>query len=109
MKREEILTLGFEDLESRALEIAEESKTAEDEETVEALNEELETIEERKLQLNQELEERAKKIDEIQKGAGEIIEKEERKAETMTNLEVRNSKQYIEAYANYIKTGKTKK
>lgn len=106
MKREEILTLGFEDLESRALEIAEESKTAEDEETVEALNEELEAIEERKLQLNEELEERAKKIEEIQNGAGAIIEKTERNAETMTNLEVRNSKQYIEAYADYIKTGK---
>lgn len=106
MKREEILTLGFEELESRALEIAEESKNAEDKETVEALNEELETIEERKLQLNQEIEERAKTIEEIQRGAGKILEKEERTTELMTNIEVRNTPQYIEAFANYIKTGK---
>ena len=106
MTREEIMILGFEDLEKRAMEIAEESKTAEDKETVEALEEEVEAIEERKLQLNQEIEERAKKIEEIQKGAGELLEKEERKAETMTNIELRNTPKYIEAYAEYIKTGK---
>ena len=43
----------------------------------------------------------------VAEGEGETIktiETEERKI--MTNEEVRNSKEYIEAYANYIKTGK---
>ena len=44
----------------------------------------------------------------VAEGAGETIktiEKEEREIK-MTNEEIRNSKEYIEAYANYIKTGK---
>lgn len=44
----------------------------------------------------------------VAEGAGETIktiEKEERENK-MTNEEIRNSKEYIEAYANYIKSGK---
>ena len=106
MTREEIRTLGFEDLEKRALEIAEELA---DEETpaeiVEDRNEELEAIEERKLELKNEVEERKATIEKIIDGEGKEIEvkTEER---TMTNKEVRNSREYIEAFAKYIKTGK---
>ena len=42
-------------------------------------------------------------------GAGEIIkEVKEERVEKMTNEEVRNSKAYVDAYANYIKTGSDK-
>ena len=42
-------------------------------------------------------------------GAGEVIkEVKEERVEKMTNEEVRNSQAYIDAYANYIKTGSDK-
>ena len=42
-------------------------------------------------------------------GAGEVKKEiKEERAKTMTNEEVRNSKAYIDAYANYIKTGSDK-
>jgi len=107
MTREEIKNLGFEELEKRALEIAEEVEARDDEEleaTEEEVKEELEAIEERKEELEQEAEERAKKIEEIRKGHGDVIEKQEER--TKTNMEVRNTQAYIDAYANYIKTGK---
>ena len=104
MTREEIMTLGFEELETRASEIAAETAEA-DAETIEKLNNELEAIEERKLGLNREVEERKQTIEEVLEGKGTEIEPiiEERKV--MTNKEVRNTKEYVEAYANYIKTG----
>ncbi len=104
MTREEIKTLGFEELENRATEIAAETAEA-DAETIEKLNDELEAIEERKLELNKEVEERKKAVEDVLEGKGKEIEPiiEERK--TMNNKEVRNTKEYIEAYANYIKTG----
>lgn len=107
MTREEIKNLGFEELEKRSLEIAEEVEARDDEEleaTEEEVKEELEAIEERKEELEQEAEERAKKIEEIRKGRGNVIEKQEER--TKTNMEVRNTQAYIDAYANYIKTGK---
>lgn len=106
MTHEEIRTLGFEDIEKRALEIAE---TLSDEETpaetVEELNEELNAIEERKIELNKEVEERKATIEKVIEGKGKEIEviTEER---TMKNKEIRNSHEYVEAFAKYIKTGK---
>lgn len=103
MTKEEINVLGFEDLEKRSAEIAEETKEA-DAEKLGELNEELDNIESRKKVLTIEVEETRKKAEEVANGRGEVIE--ERKDNTMTNEEVRNSKEYIEAYAKYVKTGK---
>ena len=72
------------------------------EEEIRAINEELEA---RKA-------EEAKKVEirkAVAEGEGEVIEKlpeEERKE--MTNEEIRNSKQYIDAYAEYMKNGDDK-
>lgn len=72
------------------------------EEEIRAINEELEA---RKA-------EEAKKVEirkAVAEGDGEVIEKspvEERKE--MTNEEIRNSKEYIDAYAEYVKTGDDK-
>ena len=98
----------LEEIEARKLEIREEVEKTEDldkveelEKEVDALNEETEEITEA-----QEQEEVAKALEE---GEPEVVaeakevsieKKEERKMET------RNSKEYIEAYAEYIKTGK---
>lgn len=103
MTSEEIKELGLEDLEKRASEIAAETADA-DAEKLEELNKELDEIEERKRDLNIEIEETRKAAEDIVNGAGTVIE-EEKEERKMTNEEVRNSKEYIDAYAEYIKSG----
>ena len=105
MTREEIMTLGFEELETRADAIAVETAEA-DKDQLEELNAELDAIEERKKALNIEIEERKKAAEAVVNGAGAEIE--ERTEKTMTNMEIRNSKEYVDAFANYIKTGDDK-
>lgn len=103
MLREEIMTLNMEDLEKRADAIAIETAEA-DKETLETLNAELDMIAERRTALEKEIEERKKAEEAVIKGNGEKIE--ERKEEhKMTDKEIRNSRQYIDAFANYVKTG----
>ena len=70
------------------------------EEEVRGIKEELET---RKQEAAKKAEIRA----EVAQGAGEVVEKIETEVrETkMTDVEIRNSKEYIDAYAEYIKTG----
>ena len=105
MTIEEIKELGFDELEKRSLEIATETADA-DSSKLEELNAELDAIEERKQALNAEVEETRKKAAEVAEGAGDKIE--ERKETKMTIKEVRNSKEYIDAYAKYVKTGNDK-
>lgn len=94
----------LEEIEARKLEIREEVEEAETEEKVEeltqevdALNEEVEQIEEQ--EKNEEI---AEELEQKSFMAKEII-KEERKMELK---EFKNTPEYVEAYANYIKTGK---
>lgn len=108
--------MEFKDMEMPALEqriaaIKEEAQLLGD--TDEDL-EKLEALKEERAAIDQEIEtrraaeaERRKAAEEIVKGAGEVTEEApaERKAE-MENIEIRNTKQYIDAYAEYIKTGK---
>ena len=104
MTREEIMLFGFEEIETRRSEIVKELETA-DAETIDAFNVELDALEERKLVLENEVEEKRKAAEAVALGAGKTIEtrKDDKK---MTNLEVRNTPEYIAAYAKYIKTGK---
>ena len=104
MTIEEIKALGLEELETRASSIAKEVKEA-DADKVEELRNELDAIEERKNAIKIENEETRKKAAEVANGAGKTVEtrKDENK---MTNKEVRNSQEYVEAFAKYIKTGK---
>ena len=103
MTREEIMMLGFDELEERRAAIASETDEA-DAERLDALNAELTAIEERTRALNLEIEESRKAAEAVANGAGKTIEtrKDEHK---MTEMEIRNSRDYIEAYAKYIKTG----
>lgn len=103
MTRDEIMTLGFEELEERANAIAVETAEA-DKDQLETLNAELDAIEERKKALNIEIVEKRKAAEAVVAGAGKTIES--RKDNTMTFEEFRNSKAYVDAFANYIKTGK---
>ena len=100
----EIKDMSIEEIETRSLEI--ENLLTDDNADVDALSEEVKALEERKAFLLAEVEERKKKVDEVMNApAIENTEKEEvRKKMNLTEL--RNSEQYINAYANYIKTGK---
>lgn len=104
MTREEIMQLGFEELETRAKEITAEVGEA-DKERLAALNEELDIISERKATLELEVETRKKAAEAVASGAGKEVEKR-KESDAMTNKEVRDSHEYIEAFAKYIKTGK---
>ena len=104
MTREEIMNLGFEELETRAAAIAVETAEA-DAEQLEKLNAELDAIEERKKALKAEVEERQKAAEAVAAGAGKKVDTR-KESEKMTNKEIRNSHEYIEAFAKYIKTGK---
>lgn len=107
MTKEEIMELGFDEIEKRASEIAIETADA-DAEMLEALNAELDAIAERRSVLEAEIETRKKAEAEIIKGKGETIEARKEEMPTMTNMEIRNSAEYIDAYAKYVKTGSEK-
>ena len=102
MTREQVMELGIEEIETRAAEILEELKEA-DAAGIETLNSEIEAIEERRAQIRAEIEQRKRDIAEVIKGAGDVIEEIEERKEN--NMEIRDSKEYIEAFADYIKTG----
>lgn len=103
MTREEILALDMADVEKRSLEIAEEVKTA-DSEGLDALNAELDAIEERKTIIKAEAAEQRAKMAAVIEGEGEVIEEskqEERK--TMDNIEIRKSAEYLDAWVENLK------
>ena len=107
MTREELQELNIEELETRAAAIADELGNPDiAPETVEERNTELGLIEERKREIAQEIETRKKDVAAVISGQGVEIEKPIQEERKMTEKEIRNSKAYIDAYADYIKTGK---
>ena len=100
----EIKDMKIEDIEKRMAEIEAEKEAPEAD--IEALTEEVRSMNERKQELIKAAEERQANLDAIVEGKVETevkeIFEEERKA--MTNMEVRNSAEYIDAFANYIKS-----
>ena len=89
------------DIETRSAEI-EELLKGEDAD-IDSLTAEVEELEKRKAQILAEAEQRKKEAEEALKNGKEIEKVEERR---MTNMEVRNTKEYIDAFAEYIKSGK---
>lgn len=106
MEIEKIKELTAEELEKRSMEIADTAKTA-DEETLKGLKAELDEIEKRKAELKKEAEERRKAEEAVKRGEGEEVTKKP-EAHRMDLKEIRNSEAYVNAYANYIKTGDDK-
>lgn len=88
------------DIEQRSAEI-EEMLKAEDAD-IDSLTAEVEQLEARKAEIETEVEKRKQEAEEALKIGNEIEKVEERR---MTNMEVRNSKEYIDAFAEYIKSG----
>lgn len=102
MTIDEIKALDMEGVESRSMEIKEEM-TAENAD-LETLNAEVTALEERKAAIVEEMKQAQAAV---ANGAGKEIDKqEERNMPTM--MEVRSSEAYVNAYAEYIKTGDDK-
>lgn len=101
MTKEEIMELDLDALEARANAIAIETDSA-DMETLETLNAELDAIEERKADIAREIETRKKDIAEVIKGNGKEVEVEERTTK-MTDIEIRKSPEYLDAWVEYQK------
>ena len=98
------MALDIEQIDTRNAEIVDELREA-DAEGIERLNVELDAIRERRAQIKLEVEQRKADMSAVIKGQGDVIEevKDERK---VTTMEVRNTPEYVNAYAEYIKTGK---
>ena len=100
MEIKEMLT---EDIEKRSLEIAEELKK--EDADVDSLEAEITELEERKAEIVKEAEQRKAILEEVAK-VTEVTEIEMEGRKKMSEIEIRNSKEYIDAYAEYIKTGR---
>ena len=94
----DIKEMTMEQVEARAEEIRE-ALTAEDAD-LEALNAEADQLAERRAAI---IAEQRDAMKAVAAGAGKLIEEREEK-DTMTIKEVRESKEYLNAYANYMKT-----
>ena len=91
------------DIETRKAAIATEAAEA-DADRLKALNAELDELDKRAAEIEAAKEARKAAAAEVISGKGDIIEKPKEK-KPMENVEIRNSKEYIDAYAKYIKTG----
>lgn len=105
MTKDEIMVLDLDGIEKRTAEINNEIDAAESMETLDTLKDELTAIEERKAVIAAEIEKRKTDMKTVAEGAGKPIEVR-KDNEIMSNIEVRNTPEYINAYAEYIKTGK---
>ena len=104
MEKEAIMGLDYEQLEARKAELVTELEAAETNEAMDSIQAEFDAIDERKAQIKLEVEKRKADMAAVVKGQGDVIEevKDER---TVTKMEVRNTPEYINAYAEYIKSG----
>jgi len=96
---DEIKTMTMEQIEERKLQIKTEIDSA-DQAKLDELNAELDAIEARAKEIQ--MDEKRAMMKELLAGAGNVVEKHEENAETK---EVRASQEYVNAYAEYIKTG----
>ena len=99
----EIKDMQMSDIEARSAEL-ETALTAENAD-IESITAEVTALEERKAQIVAEAEERKAQLAEVEKTAVEIHEEKENR--TM-EMEVRNTKEYINAFAKYIRSGDDK-
>lgn len=95
----------LEEIEARKLELRDEIESAENTEKVEELNKEVEALNE-EVQEIEKHEEEEKQAEELEQKS--FMAKEIKMEERKMNGELRNSKEYIDAYAEYIKTNDAK-
>lgn len=97
----EIKEMQMADIETRSAEIEELLKS--EDADIDSLTAEVEELEARKAEILTEVEQRKQEAEEALKIGKEVEKVEERK---MSDMEIRNSKEYIDAYADYVKYGK---
>lgn len=105
MTREEIMELDLDGIEARKAEMKAEIEQAADSAALDAIEAEKAIIEERIAQINAEAEKAKRKADmaAVIGGKGKTIAKQEER--TMPDIkEYRNSKEYVELYADYMKS-----
>ncbi len=104
MTREEIMELDLAGIEARKAEMKAEIEQAADSAALDAIEAEKAIIEERIAQINAEAEKAKRKADmaAVIGGKGKTIAKQEER--TMDIKEYRNSKEYVELYADYMKS-----
>lgn len=97
----------MENIEEKSRELLDELNS--DQCDLDAVEKQVSELEERKAQMDAEIEERKKQVEDVLdiKTTIETFEKEEVR-KTMSVEEIRNSKEYIDAFANYVKTGDDK-
>lgn len=100
----------LEEIETRKAEIREEVEATEEIEKVEELNQEVEALNEevKQIEEQEEVQEEAKELEEKSYKAKEVIKEERKIMNEETKKEFRNSKEYVEAFAEYIKTNDDK-
>lgn len=96
----EVKEMQMSDIEKRSAEIEELLKS--DDADIDSLTKEVEELENRKAEILAEVEQRKKEAEEALKFGEEVESMEERK---MSDMEIRNTKEYIDAYAEYVKSG----
>ena len=104
----ELKDMTLEEVEKRLSECDSIRETSESAEEIEALAKEVEELEARKAELK-DLEERSKMAQEINEGKASdpvVIEKRKEENKMKDIKEYRNSEEYINAFAEYLKTGK---
>ena len=94
-----------EELEARQAEIAGENREEMATETIEERAHELEAIKAELEARKQKAAEEAEARKAVENGAGEIKEEIKQEEKRMDNMEMRNTPEYINAFADYIKTG----
>ena len=99
----EVAEMKHEDIEERLSQI--QTELADESADVDALSAEVDALQERDSALKKEAEEKRALMDKVSKASAPIIE-ERKEIKKMEEMEIRNTKAYIDAYAEYIKTGK---
>lgn len=99
----EIAEMKHADIEERLSQI--QTELTEETADVEKLSAEVDALQERDSALKKEAEEKRALMDKVAKTSAPIIE-ERKEVKKMEEMEIRNTPAYVEAYANYIKTGK---
>lgn len=102
MNLENIKAFSAEECEARIAEIK--TEMLDENADLEALSAEVDAIEERKLALVKAEEERKALSDKVASDLNPVIIEERKENQKMENIEIRNTKEYIDAFAEYIKS-----
>lgn len=104
MTTDEIMMLDLDGINLRMSEIDVEIDAAESLEVIDRLKAEINALEERQAAVVADIEKRKADAKAVAHGSGAPVETR-KEDKDMSNMEIRNSKDYINAYAEYIKTG----